>query len=188
MNTPETAILDFLKTFPVDPSNNFKQPINFIGPTRPSKVNLSNIEFRQTLNDANRTVYSIGFEDEQGRQFDLLAVLIQDEEIWKVEHGFVSRVGARKISRQTSPSLQLAFSTVGGFYGGGYVSGRFEEVKKLRLVFKEEPHLQTTVQEGIALFATDRSFSRPKQAEFYDQTGKVIAIQNFPDSGYLGLW
>jgi len=132
-----------------------------------------------------RRVYVVSFEADHLRAGLLEMTMVVRAELTP-ELGWVAR-GISAGASVPEPELDSPRVLLGGswgrfgFCGGGRVCAATPEVERARLRFGNGIELEDDVEDGWALFFTDRPVERPEAVvELVDETGTAVASHQWP--------
>ena len=146
------------------------------------------IHFFRLHSSGHRQVHIVTYEDINGRKFDYIVDVSQNESgVWQVNgsSGSFYEGGFRKEPSYSFPWVRISGNGWGNlgngwgnhFYAGGYLTSNALEAERVRLIFKNGVILEDTVQDDTVLFITDQKVQVPVRVEVYKGSGELIGTQ-----------
>jgi len=132
------------------------------------------IRFLQERTLPDLQLHALTFENEDGQQEHYIWCVRQDMPGHWRSAGGANFHPAENISRG-HPWVNLAGGWSRNFlWAGGRVLDDGLDVVRVRLISENGIVLEDTVQDGLALFISDRWVERPLQVELYDRSEKLL--------------
>lgn len=142
------------------------------------------IRFLKELCLPRRQVHMLTFEDHEGRTWDTVICIDQDDNGgWHEAASSSTHQGKRGI--RNSPWVYIVGGGWGNlgngwgdhFWAGGYLAENAPDAERIRLIFKNGLVLEESVQDDLVLFLTDQKVQVPVQVEVYSHSGELLGVQ-----------
>ncbi len=181
-NDPKQVIIEYISQPlgpiepepPLPPGFERKEPQGILRKGGGLGAKVQTILFLQERSLPDLQLHAVTFENEDGQQEYYIWCVRQDMPGHWRSAGGANFHPTENISRGR-PWVNLAGGWNRDFlWAGGCVLDNGHDVVRVRLISENGIVLEDTVQDGLALFLSNRWVERPLQVELYDRSGKLV--------------